>query len=116
MSRADAPCAPEIGRHPSDKLRAFFLAHQDRILFGTDLGVGRRSLMLGSSGAEEPTPADVVHFYKSTRRFFETRDRQFAHPPPIQGTWKIDGIGLPPAVLRKIYRDNAVKLFGLKLK
>lgn len=107
---------PEIGRHPADKLRAFFIAHQDRILFGTDLGVGRRSLMLGSSGAEEPTPADVVHFYKSTRRFFETRDKQFAHPTPIQGSWKIDGIGLPPAVLRKIYRDNAVKLFGLKLK
>ena len=107
---------PEIGRHPADQLRAFFFKHQDRILFGTDLGVGRRSLMLGSSGAEEPTPADVAHFYKSTRRFFETTDKQFAHPTPIQGHWKIDGIGLPPAVLRKIYRDNAVKLFALRLK
>lgn len=107
---------PEIGRHPAAKLRDFFLKFQDRILFGTDLGVGRRSLMLGSSGAEEPGPADVAHFYKSTRRFFETRDKQFAHPTPIQGAWKIDGIGLPASVLRKIYRDNAVKLFKLRLK
>lgn len=106
---------PEIGRHPPARLRAFFLRHQDRILFGTDLGVGRRSLMLGSSGAEEPGPADVAHFYRATRRFFETHDRKFAHPTPIQGAWKIDGIGLPPAVLRKIYQDNAKALFKLRL-
>ena len=29
---------------------------------------------------------------------------------PIQGDWKIDAIGLPPAVLRKVYFDNARRL------
>ncbi|MHB8873586.1 MAG: amidohydrolase family protein, partial [Myxococcaceae bacterium] len=52
---------PEIGRYPAAKMRALFIAHQDRILFGTDLGIGAQpsQLMLGSTGAEPPTPADV---------------------------------------------------------
>ena len=37
-------------------------------------------------------------------------DRQFESPNPIQGRWKIDGIGLPEAVLRKVYFDNAARL------
>ena len=44
-------------------MRARFVEFADRILFGTDLGVGRRHLMLGSSGAEEPGPADILRFY-----------------------------------------------------
>ena len=31
---------------------------------------------------------------------------------PIQGDWKISSIGLPPAVLRKVYFDNARKLLA----
>lgn len=105
---------PEIGRHDAEKMRALFLKHQDRILFGTDLGVGTEpgDLMLGSTGAE-PTDADVEHFFASTWRWFETRDKQFAHPTPVQGRWKIDGIGLPKDVLRKVYGENAKKVIGL---
>ena len=100
----------------ASKLRALFLRHQDRILFGTDLGVGQRSLMLGSSGADEPTAADVKRFFSATWRFFETDDKSFPHPTPIQGRWKISGIKLPPKVLRKIYHQNAKRLFKLRVK
>lgn len=106
---------PELGRQPADKMRALMVKHQDRILLGTDLGVGRRplDLMLGSTGAEPPTKADVDHFFASTWRWFETRDRGFAHPTPVQGKWTIDGVGLPPAVLAKIYAGNAERVLGL---
>jgi len=70
-------------------------------------------LMLGSTGAEPPTKADVDHFFASTWRWFETRDRGFAHPTPVQGKWTIDGVGLPPAVLAKIYAGNAERVLGL---
>lgn len=104
---------PEIGRHPAEKVRAFFIKHQDRILFGTDLIVNPDSMQLGSVSLEPPTFNDAVKFYDVHRRFFETADRQFDHPTPIQGRWKIDGIQLPPGVLRKVYRENADKLiFG----
>ena len=34
---------------------------------------------------------------------------------PIQGDWKISGIGLPPEVQRKIYFDNARRLLASSL-
>lgn len=103
----------EFGRHPAEQVRAFFVKHQDRILFGTDIGIGARHLMLGSNGAVPPGPADVKPFYDAHWRYLETDQKQIDHPAPIQGRWKVDAIGLPPDVLRKIYVDNANRLiFG----
>ena len=104
----------ELGRHPAAAVRAFFLEHRTRILFGTDLGVGGDHLMLGSGGEEPPTMDDVRPFYEAHWRFFETRDRDIPHPTPIQGDWSIDGIGLPADVLALVYRDNARRILGLK--
>ncbi len=100
---------PEIGRHDAARTRAFFVEHQDRVLFGTDLGYGRQ-LMLGSVGENTPRLPDLFLFYADHFRFFETADRRIPHPTPIQGDWRIDAIDLPPAVLRKIYATNALKL------
>jgi predicted TIM-barrel fold metal-dependent hydrolase len=103
---------PEIGRHPQEKMRRFYAKYQDRVLFGTDTGIGPddADMMFGSTGAEPPTRADEIRFFTSTWRYFETSDRQFESPTPIQGRWKIDGVGLPESVLRKIYFDNAARL------
>jgi predicted TIM-barrel fold metal-dependent hydrolase len=107
---------PEIGRQNAGKMRAFFEKYQDRVLLGTDTGIGstQDEMMYGSNGAGPPTPADEDRFFKATWRYFETRDRQFEHPTPIQGRWKIDGVGLSEAVLRKIYFENAAKLLKWK--
>jgi predicted TIM-barrel fold metal-dependent hydrolase len=94
-------------------MRAFFVKYQDRVLFGTDLGVSPRHLMLGSSGDDRPTTDDARRFYGHHFRYFETSDRQMEHPTPIQGDWKIDAIGLAPEVLGKLYRTNAMKLLKL---
>lgn len=100
----------EFGRHPAEKLRAFFLKWQDRIVFGTDIGVGADYLMLGSNGEIEPQLQDVRPFYEAHFRFFETDKKQIDHPSPIQGNWKVDAINLPDDVLLKIYRENGLKL------
>ena len=107
---------PEIGRHPQDEMRRFFIKYQDRILFGTDTGVGAEDdqMMYGSNGENVPTRADEVRFFTATWRYFETLDRQFESPTPIQGRWKIDGVGLPDGVLRKIYFDNAARILRWK--
>jgi predicted TIM-barrel fold metal-dependent hydrolase len=107
---------PEIGRHDAEKMRRFFEKYQDRILFGTDTGVGptQDDMMYGSNGPLPPTLADEARFFRSTWRYFETRDRQFESPTPIQGRWKIDGIGLSQAVLAKIYFENAARLLHWK--
>jgi predicted TIM-barrel fold metal-dependent hydrolase len=103
---------PEIGRHDPEKMRRFYLKYQDRVLFGTDTGVGESQdeMMYGSNGADPPTEADEKRFFTATWRYFETRDKKFESPTPIQGRWKIDGVALPEAVLRKIYFENAARL------
>ncbi len=89
----------ELGRVP-EKAREFFIRHQDRILFGTDM----------------PVSAEM---YQSYFRFLETFDEGIV-PPDYDGTfdryrWKISGIGLPSEVLKKIYHQNALKIIpGLK--
>lgn len=109
---------PELGRHPPDGMRAFFVEFQDRILYGSDLGVGPEPtpLFLGSQGPRAPTAAERELFFSATRRYFETSDREFAHPTPIQGNWKISGIALPRHVLQKVYRDNAARVLRLETR
>jgi predicted TIM-barrel fold metal-dependent hydrolase len=103
---------PEMGRHPPAAMRAFFIEFQDRILYGSDLGVGPEPtpLFLGSQGSRPPTPAERELFFSASRRYFETADLGFDHPTPIQGNWKISGIALPRSVLAKVYHDNAARL------
>ena len=113
LSVDTAARVPELGRKAS-LVRELFIRHQDRIVFGTDLGVGEapEDLMLGSTGLTPPSGADIDRFFSSTWRFFESRDQGFAHPTPIQGRWTISGLGLPPEVLQKIYSANAERLLA----
>lgn len=106
---------PEIGRHPAERMRRFFIEFQDRILYGSDLGIGPEPtpLFLGSEGPEPATDADRERFFRATWRYFETADEDFPHPTPIQGDWTIDGIDLPDGVLEKIYWKNAVRVIGI---
>jgi len=106
---------PEIGRHPVAKLKALFTRYQRRILFGTDLIITPRGMQLGSVAKNGPPGYDdAVRYYQVHRRFFETADKNFDHPTPIQGDWKINGIDLPLSVLKNIYRDNAERLIFAK--
>jgi len=107
---------PEIGRQNAAKMHMFFEKYQDRILFGTDLGVGstQDEMMYGSNGSNPPTLDDERRYFASTWRYFESTDRQFESPTPIQGRWKIDGLGLSEPVLRKLYFQNAARILKWK--
>ncbi len=88
----------ELGRQPYST-REFFIRHQDRIVFGTDM------------------PANIdssVEMYRTYYRFLETFDESF-YSPDYDGTferarWPICGIGLPKEVLKKIYFENILKI------
>ncbi len=82
----------ELGRQPYTA-REFFLKHSDRILFGTDL-------------------VPEVGMYRLHFRFLETADEYFEYPSHAsrQGRWNIYGLFLPDDVLRRVYRDNALRL------
>jgi len=106
---------PEIGRHDPEKVHAFFVKHQDRILFATDFQSYDR-MTLGSGGnGPPPTETEAIDFFQKHWRWFETADRDFTHMTPIQGDWTISAIHLPADVLEKIYFGNASRLLAKPL-
>lgn len=107
---------PEIGRHAPARMRALFVRFRERILFGTDVQMGRSgSWVLGSAGEDPDPPERIPVFYEAHWRYFETADRNFRHPTPIQGDWTIDGLDLPREVLEDLYHRNAERVFGVSL-
>lgn len=93
-----AASCKHLGRQPYTA-RRFLIKYQDRILFGCDVG---------------RVPAREVYQYMF--RVLETDDEYFDHVEPNAGLpWKIYGLYLPDAVLEKIYRLNALKVFGSRL-
>ena len=79
----------EFGRQPR-AAREFFTKYQDRVLFGKD--------------AYEP--GEYPYFW----RVFETNDEYFDYYRNYHAHWKLYGMGLPDAVLRKLYYQNALKV------
>ena len=106
---------PEIGRHDPERMRAFFVRWRERILFGTDFQAVPGGFVLGSAGTDIDGPERVPFFFRAHWRYFETADRDFAHPTPIQGNWTISGLDLPEDVLHDVYHRNAERVFGLSL-
>lgn len=79
---------------PREKVRAFILKYQDRILYGTDLRF------------ESATTGQSVRTWENQYlldwRYFATDDTFL-----YQGH-KVEGLNLPRPVLQKLYHDNAV--------
>jgi predicted TIM-barrel fold metal-dependent hydrolase len=93
----------EIGRQP-EAARAFFARYADRLLWGSDQVV-----------LDEPEPERYPVRYWIQQMFWETDlvcplaiDDPDAGPAPMQR-----GVALPPAVLRRVYWENAQRWLGL---
>lgn len=74
-------------------VKQFFTRYQDRILYGTDMG---------------PDP----EMYRETFRLLETADEHFYLVYFRNYHWSMYAFDLPDAVLKKIYHDNAQRVFG----
>lgn len=83
---------------PSNEVRAFILKYQDRLVYGTDLEVAKNEKI-------DDAAKEWQDQYARDWRYFATRDR-FEYDGH-----KTEGLGLPSAVLRKLYRANAVRWF-----
>ena len=79
----------DIGRQPR-AAHDFFVKYQDRILFGKD----------------SYQPVEYPYYW----RVLETRDDYFDYYRDYHASWKLYGIDLPDAVLKKVYFGNALRL------
>lgn len=78
----------EIGRQPR-YARRFLEFYNDRVLFGTDMGRAR-------------------HMYRMWWRLLETADEYL----PGRVWWRHYALELPPPVLEKLYRANALRILN----
>lgn len=72
-------------------MREFYEKYQDRLVYGTDMG-------------------DDRDMYKVTFRLLESFDEHFYEADQFGYHWPLNGFGLDDSILRKIYRDNALKI------
>jgi len=79
----------EFGRQPYASAQ-FFTRYQDRVMFGKD-----------TYEASE---------YPYYWRVFETHDEYFDYYRPYHAFWKLYGMGLSDAVLKKLYYQNALRV------
>lgn len=74
-------------------VHTFIEKYQDRILYGTDMGI--RMMM-----------------YQTTFRILESSDEHFYVHDLFNYHWPLYGLGLSDGVLRKVYGENAKRIFG----
>jgi len=79
----------EFGRQPRAAAE-FFTKYQDRIMFGKDTYA----------------PTEYPYYW----RVFETKDEYFDYYRNYHAFWKLYGMNLPDAVLKKLYYKNALKV------
>jgi predicted TIM-barrel fold metal-dependent hydrolase len=68
----------------------FYAKYQNRLLYGTDMGFD-------------------VQMYRITFRILETADEHF-YDPIFGYHWSYSGFDLPGSILKKVYRDNALRI------
>jgi uncharacterized protein len=79
----------DLGRQPRTA-HAFFVKYQDRLLFGKD----------------SFQPDEYPYYW----RVFETADEYFDYYRDYHAFWKLYGMNLPDAVLKKLYYQNALRI------
>lgn len=87
---------PDLMRQPREKVRRFLIRYQDRVIWATD------SMQLDWSNPSEA----VAHWesaYERDWKYLATGEAI------VEGSRSVRGLALPDAVLRKIFRENALR-------
>jgi uncharacterized protein len=72
-------------------MQQFYNKYQDRLLYGTDMGMDKRN-------------------YQVTFRVLETLDEHFYETEMFGYHWAMNGFGLSDSILKKLYMSNATKI------
>ncbi len=92
----------DLVRYDRDELRAFFIRYQDRIIYGTDMSI--KPHHNGQKKSEEL----MARWHRDWNLLAGSKETDVK---TLTGDSKYAGLALPESVLRKIYRENALKWF-----
>jgi len=73
------------------KVKAFMEKYQNRLVYGTDMGT-------------------APHMYRTTFRILESADEHFYERDLFNYHWPLHGLNISKKALKKIYRDNALRI------
>jgi predicted TIM-barrel fold metal-dependent hydrolase len=99
----------EFMLQPREKVRAFLIKYQDRVLYGVDEQL---------NPWDDKTPKDQEEHLKEWETFYANDWKYFATTEtvkvmsmswPSRNNQTVQGLGLPDSVLHKFFHDNAMK-------
>ena len=90
---------------PREKVRAFLIKYQDRVLYAID-----QELLPWQDPETQLNTWEET--YARDWKYFSTGETLLVGGP--KNRRQIQGLALPEPVLRKLFHDNAVRVYGLK--
>ena len=97
----------DLTRHPSDRVRAFMMKYQDRLLYGVDQG-WQPHLSRGVTDAQRAGAINLLEL-----RYRIDYDYYAGSGEKTYDNRKVEALHLPRRVLEKFYHENARRLFKL---
>lgn len=97
---------------PSEKVRAFFIEYQDRILYGTDLRAKRPASEMSEEELQRDK-ASIAKRYSLHWQYLTSADSMEFVRTGSSFTAKTRGLDLPREVVEKVYYLNAERLLDL---
>lgn len=99
-----------LTRQPTEKVRAFFVKYQDRILYGVD-----RAWRPHRTPDQPPTEEARTAFVEGLEAQYRRDWAYYAGSGTVAyGDQQVEALALPPEVLAKFYHANAERLIGVR--
>jgi len=103
----------DLAIQPTEKVRAFFIKYQDRIMYGTDLGTGEAESELSQAELEEEREDFINRRLQIHWDYLTSADSvEFARTGTPFRVMTM-GLDLPEDVIEKVYYRNAAELLQL---
>ncbi len=103
----------DLIRQDSEKVRNFFIKHQDRILYGTDLGTSKNVEEMSDQEIKEEKAGIVNMMHMHWRYLSEHGALDYRTNFNSTGI-ATEALALPDSVLDKVYYQNAANLLKIK--
>lgn len=102
----------DITGQETEKVKAFFLKYQDRVLYGTDLGTSGAADEM-SEGALQAEAERFKKMWQLHWEYVSGKDSLYFDSPMISFPVATKSLDLPEEVVGKFYRENALKILKM---
>lgn len=103
----------DLFNQSSEKVRSFFLKYQDRIIYGTDLGIAVPEDSV-SEATTESEQARMKEMLSRHWRYLTGRDSLYSDSPTASLDTTMQSLNLPLEAVEKVYYGNAARVLDIE--